>query len=103
LVKFLEGVIFYACGMGNTRIGYEDVQVIADQRTNLFGQCARTVRQSEVCLNRVGLTVGIADFAHQRLSMCGCSRRVADPQHGLKCGFQQFMNKQTEHAEGDDD
>ena len=26
-----------------------------------------------------------------------------DPQHRLKCGFQRFMNKQTEHSEGNDD
>ena len=34
------------------------------------------------------------------MSMPVCSGRVADPQHGLKCGFQRFMNKQTEHPEG---
>ena len=37
------------------------------------------------------------------MSMLVGSRRVADPQHGLKRGFQRFMNNQTEHAEGDDD
>jgi hypothetical protein len=36
------------------------------------------------------------------MSMRVCSRRFADPQHGPKCGFQRFMNKQTEHAEGND-
>jgi len=37
------------------------------------------------------------------MSMRLGSRRVAHPQHGMKCGFQWFMNKQTERAEGDDD
>ena len=36
-------------------------------------------------------------------SMRVCRRRVAHSQHGLKSGFEGFMNKHTEHAEGDDD
>ena len=37
------------------------------------------------------------------MSMRVCCRRVADRQHGLENGFERFMNKHTENAEGDDE
>jgi hypothetical protein len=69
VVEILDRILLDRCGLGCACIGDEDIQAIAHDGANLFGELVRPVRCCQIGGDSDGAAAGLADFRNDGFSL----------------------------------
>jgi hypothetical protein len=85
VVEILYRILLDRCGLRCACIGDEDIQAIAHDGANLFGELVRPVRRCQIRGDYVAAAAGLADFRNDDFSLL-CTASVVHEHLGTGPG-----------------